>query len=132
MKTKLIIILLGISLTACTLCSTKSIKDAERYQSEGYPVRIAAYCTGLDGYLVGLGMWSSHAQAQVLKDGEWLWVSEFGHLTGYSTYTKRTMPIVEAEYVWWSLDDFRDLTNRRVELKRQYKNPCDLFGVNHD
>jgi hypothetical protein len=121
-------LILYLILTGCTICSIKSLQDAERYQDEGYKVRVAAYCVGIDGYLWGMGLWSAHAQAQVFKDGEWLWVGEFGNLTQYSTFTKRTMPGYNTSYVWWTLPQWvKYLAARERNEHVGMKNPCDLF-----
>lgn len=62
-------------LTSCSTCRVTSIEDAKYYQSQGYPVRIAVYRVGTDGKVMGMGMWTHHAQAQVLVGSEWKWVN---------------------------------------------------------
>jgi hypothetical protein len=60
-------------LLSCSTCRLTAIQDAKSYPQ--YETRIAVYRVGLDGLIAGLGMWTHHAQAQVLVNGEWKWVS---------------------------------------------------------
>ena len=52
-----------------------AVQDAYNYQSQGYQTRICVYKVGTDGLIMGLGIWTHHAQAQALVDGEWKWIS---------------------------------------------------------
>ena len=80
-------------LLSCSTCRLTSIQDAKYYQSQGYEVRIAVYQVGLDGLIAGLGQWEYHAQAQVLVNGQWKWVS--GGLQDEPEYT------VDGEIYYW-------------------------------
>lgn len=41
----------------------------------GYETRILVYRVGLDGKIMGLGIWDFHAQCQVKVGDEWKWSS---------------------------------------------------------
>jgi hypothetical protein len=81
---KIIVVALLLLLSGCSLCRDKAVQDAENYQALGRETRIAAYCVGADGYALGLGLWSSHVQAQVLEGSTWMWAAEFGGTCGHA------------------------------------------------
>jgi len=120
-----------VFLSGCATCREGAVRDAEKYFAMGRDVRISAYCVGAAGRIVGMGLWSSHTQAQVRGDGtEWLWVGEFGGLHKTPTYSTRPMIIKTGtyNYLWWSLEDYKSMLLRRDEILRQTpQNPCDLF-----
>jgi len=118
-------------LTASGTCREKAVQDAEEYRAMGREVRIAAYCVGVVGRIIGMGLWSSHVQAQVWDGKTWLWVGEFGGLHKTPTYDTRPMVISETEtysYIWWSLEDYKSMLLKRDEILRETpKSPCDWF-----
>ena len=117
-------------LTASWTCREKAVLDAEQYAAMGREVRIAAYCVGVVGRIVGMGLWSSHVQAQVWDGTEWLWVGEFGGLHKTPTYSTRPMVISDTKtypYIWWSLEDYKKMLLNRDEILKQSKSPCDWF-----
>ena len=61
-------------LVSCQTCRVTSVEDALEYQAKGYETRVAIYPVGMDGLLWGAFLWTHHAQAQVLVDGQWKWV----------------------------------------------------------
>ncbi|MFH1664967.1 MAG: hypothetical protein ABIA77_02350 [Candidatus Omnitrophota bacterium] len=126
-----IIVVIMFLLSGCATCREKAVKDAEKYRAIGRDVRISAYCMGVVGRIIGMGLWSSHVQAQVWDGVEWLWVGEFGGLHKTPTYSTRPMIVSETEtydYIWWSLDDYKSMLLRRDEILRETpQNPCDLF-----
>jgi hypothetical protein len=82
----LLIICVSLALASCQTCRVTSVEDAKHYRSQGYEVRIAVYRVGLDGKLMGLGIWEYHAQAQAKVNGEWLWI-DGNILSEKPTYT---------------------------------------------
>lgn len=86
MKPLIPIMALLILLSACQTCRVTSVEDALKYQAKGYETRVAIYPVGMDGLLMGAFMWTHHAQAQVLVDGEWKWVGMLG-LSDRPTYS---------------------------------------------
>ena len=116
-------------LTGCATCREKAVLDAEKYRAKGDDVRVAAYCVGAVGCIVGMGLWSSHTQAQVWDGETWLWVGEFGGLHKTPTYSTRPMIIKTEtyEYLWWPLEDYKSMLLKRDEILRETQNPCDLF-----
>ena len=130
LKHTMIAIAMILLLTGCATCREIAVKDARHYQAKGYDVRISAYCVGAAGRIVGMGLWSSHTQAQVWDGTEWLWVGEFGGLYKTPTYSTRPIVISDTEtypYIWWSLDDYKSMLLRRDEILGEAQNPCDLF-----
>jgi len=121
----------GDGLTASWTCRGKAVRDAENYRAIGKDVRISAYCVGAVGRIIGMGLWSSHVQAQVWDGETWLWVGEFGGLHKTPTYDTRPMVISETEtygYIWWSLEDYKSMLLRQDEILREApKSPCDWF-----
>lgn len=81
-------------LTSCSTCRVTSIEDAKYYQARGYPVRIAVYKVGTDGKIMGMGMWTHHAQAQVKVGDEWLWADG-------DTLSKRPTYTVDNDIHYW-------------------------------
>ena len=126
-----IIVVVAFLLSGCATCRDVAMTNARHYQDKGYDVRISAYCVGAIGRIVGMGLWSSHVQAQVWDGAEWLWVGEFGGLHKTPTYSTRPMIVSETEtydYIWWSLEDYKSILLRQDEILRETpKSPCDLF-----
>ena len=75
-----------LCLCACQTCRVASCEDARCWASQGHETRIMVYKVGIDGKVAGLGRWDYHAQAQVLVNDRWLWVSGHG-LSDYPSYT---------------------------------------------
>ena len=124
------IIVVIMFLSGCATCREKAVQNAENYKAAGRDVRISAYCVGMAGRIIGMGLWSSHTQAQVWDGAEWLWVGEFGGLHKTPTYSTRPMIIKTGtyNYLWWPLEDYKSMLLRRDEILRETpQNPCDLF-----
>ena len=125
-----IVVGIVLLLYGCATCREKAVQNAENYRAIGKDVRISAYCIGVVGRIIGMGLWSSHVQAQVWDGADWLWVGEFGGLHKTPTYSTRPMIVSETEtydYIWWSLDVYKSMLLRRDEILGETKNPCDLF-----
>ena len=73
-------------LCGCDTCRKISVEDALYWESKGFKSRIVVYETGIDGKILGLGIWKYHAQAQVYKDEKWMW-AEGENLYNEPTYT---------------------------------------------
>lgn len=104
---KIVIILLACLLASCTICRYQAIKDAEMYERAGYKAQITTYKQGWDGMILGMGIWTHHAQARVFHRGAWRWVSEFGDLSDHSTF------IVAGDAVNWKTSDYRAAVEQR-------------------
>jgi hypothetical protein len=100
-------VLATLLFSSCTLCRVSAIEQAQKYQAQGYEVRIATYDLLLDGKLYGAFLWDHHAQAVVWKDGHYSWVGEFGQLSDTSTFRLGRMT------VYWTIDEFKTATNYR-------------------
>ena len=124
------LIALYFLLTGCATCRALAVNNARLYQAQGYDVRISVYCVGIDGRIMGMGIWSSHVQAQVKIGDGWLWIDNAGQVSDTTEFSLRPMAISATEthtYIWWSLSDYEDLLLRRSEIMQSGKNPCDLF-----
>ncbi len=97
----LAVIVLSAVLLGCTVCREAAVRDAERYSTQGYQVRIATYDLKLDGLLYGSFLWTHHAQAQVYQDGKWQWVCELGGLCDTSTFGIKRMVVV------WDVEEYK-------------------------
>ena len=86
----------------CATCRERSVADAERLRARGYETRVAAYALNLDGLIYGAGIWKAHAQAQVLMDGRWLWVGEFGGLREEPTFRPKGWVVV------WPVEEYKN------------------------
>ena len=126
-----IVVVIVLLLYGCATCREKAVQNAENYRAIGKDVRISAYCIGVVGRIIGMGLWSSHVQAQVWDGADWLWVGEFGGLHKTPTYSTRPMIVSETEtydYIWWSLEDYKSMLLRRDEILGETpQSPCDLF-----
>ncbi len=126
---KTISIVIVFLLIGCATCRDIAVNNARDYQDQGKTVRIAAYCVGLDGRIVGMGIWSSHVQAQVQEGNEWYWIDGAGQISQNAEFSRHPM-LVDREtydYIWWTLADYEAMLLRRAELSRIAKNPCDIF-----
>jgi hypothetical protein len=102
--------LLLLSLTGCALCGPQALWNADKYQKAGYATRIVVYDLQLDGLLYGAFIYKFHAQCQVLKDGQWLYVGEFGGLSFEPTFR---MKRIQYE---WTPEAFRALLAQHAKL----------------
>ena len=109
---KVILILLVLLISGCSLCRYKAVNDAEVYQAQGYQVQITTYKQGWDGLIWGMGIWTHHAQARVFEDG-WQWVGEFGGLQKTPTFS------IAGDVVNWKLEVYK------AALKEKYG--ADIF-----
>ena len=82
----------------CQTCRVTSIEDALEYQAKGYETRVAIYRTGMDGLIAGGFLWTHHAQAQALVNGEWKWVD--GKVQEGPKFS------VEGEVILWRVTDY--------------------------
>ncbi len=94
MKPLIPIMALLILLSACQTCRVTSVEDAFAYQAKGYETRVAIYPVGMDGLLWGAFLWTHHAQAQVLVDGQWKWVGMVS-LTDTPTFS------IQGDVTYW-------------------------------
>lgn len=94
------IIALIIPLCGCTTCRVTSVEDANVYSDLGYETRIAVYKVGTDGLILGAGIWTHHAQAQVYVDNEWKWVGALG------LEDSPTFSIADNEIYYWRATDY--------------------------
>jgi hypothetical protein len=130
----LLLAVLILSLCSCATCRETAIQDAEYYIEQGKEARIAMYCVGTDGQIMGWGRWTSHIQAQVRDGNNWYWVNGIDNLGSEPTYSMRpfilddgTEWLTQQDYVWWTVDMYKDMLSRSDEIKESgAKNPCDL------
>lgn len=90
----LLILSVSLALLSCQTCRVTSVEDAKYYRSLGYEVRIAVYRVGVDGKIMGLGIWEFHAQAQAKVDGEWMWIDG-------GTLSKRPLYTIDNDIWYW-------------------------------
>jgi len=110
-KTLLIIVIIAlIPFLGCTTCRVTSVEDANHYAAKGFQTRIAVYKVGPDGLLWGAGIWTHHAQAQVLVENEWKWVGTMG-LENTPTFS-----IADDEIYYWRATDYAGF----LKLKNKY------------
>ena len=84
-----------MSVVACATCREQALSNSDKYQALGYATRIVVYDLGIDGLLYGAFVWRYHAQCQVLKGEQWLYVCEFGGLC-----TEPRFRIRRVQYEW--------------------------------
>jgi hypothetical protein len=97
----LILLFIGfLGAAGCSLCRETAIQQADKYAAMGYQTRIATYDLKMDGLLYGAFIHSYHAQAQVHKDGKWLYVGMTG-LSEDSTFRTGRMLIL------WDIETYR-------------------------
>lgn len=98
--------LLILLFCSCSTCRRIACEDALSYQAKGYLTRIAVYKVGTDGLIMGLGMWTHHAQAQVYVGGEWKWVSG-GEISDSPEYS------IDGEIWYWDAGIYRAFLEQR-------------------
>jgi len=111
--TLIVCAIIAAALNGCTICRHVAITDAERLACEGHETRVAAYYMGYDALILqtlmwGYPIWQSHAQAQVLSDGEWMWVGMMGNVVASPTYSTRQVE-PGMDYYHWSVPEYRAL-----------------------
>ena len=129
----LLLAVLILSLCSCATCRETAVKDAEYYMAEGKESRVAMYCVGTWGQIVGMGIWSSHVQAQVKVDDRWYWVNGIGDLQSAPAYSMRpfivdngTEWLTSTDYLWWPVETYKGMLNRKDEIEASgAKSPCD-------
>ena len=113
-------IVIVLCLAACGTCRVRAIEDAENWAARGEQSRIACYYVGLEGRLAGAFIWNADCQAQVLRDGRWLWVGKFGGLKESPTYSMRQVEPGK-DYYTWTVDAYKGLLSSHGKATHRTK-----------
>jgi len=75
-KTKIVIMLiLFVSLTGCTVCRHSAMLNAAKIYESGHDVEFVMYTTGIIPKILSLGVFNAHVQATYIEDGKRKWIS---------------------------------------------------------